>query len=161
VRKHCWALIEKARCRWALGDVKDADRDFQRAEDHADSLGARLEKARILLLLSAMLFEQSPEASHRWFAEAFDSIRSGGYWFLLEAERSVVFPMPAHFAAASDQEAARSAAEMLRQLEKLPPPPLQIVTLGALQMPQDLVHHAHLGYGGRLRMKALPRRSRR
>ncbi|RLE27109.1 MAG: hypothetical protein DRJ61_01100 [Acidobacteria bacterium] len=129
-----WALIEKARCRWVLGDVDDAERDFQRAGDHTRTLGARFDEARIQLLLSALLFDQDNSAAGQMLAETVRTIRSGDFWFLVETERPLVFPLLVHFAAGSDPIAADAAAEMLEQLEKLPPPPLRIVTLGSFEV---------------------------
>ncbi len=129
-----WALIEKARCLWALGNLNDAEKAFRRAGDHAESLGARFDTARIKLLLSALLFQLGSEASGQILTEAIQAIRDGGYWFLVESERPLVFPLIAHFAAGTNRNAADASAETLRELERLSPPPLQVVTLGSFEV---------------------------
>ncbi|RLE19958.1 MAG: hypothetical protein DRJ65_19250 [Acidobacteria bacterium] len=131
-----WALIEKAQSHWALGEVHEAEKAFHRVITHSQSVGALFDLARTQLFLAALLVQRSDESAGAALAEAVDTIRSGGYWFLLEQERALIFPLIVTFLNGGDGDASRAATEMFRHLERLPPPPLHITTLGSFEIRQ-------------------------
>ncbi|MCD6343984.1 MAG: hypothetical protein J7M17_00055, partial [Anaerolineae bacterium] len=74
----------------------------------------------------------------------------GGYAFLLEQERASAFPLIASYLNSADPHMASVSATLLSHLERVPPPPLHVLTLGRFEVQQ-----------GQRRIKARPWRSRR
>lgn len=68
--------------------------------------------------------------------EAVSRIISGGYAFLLEQERSIAFPLLAHYLVDKAPEVAAVSASLLNHLNGVPPPALNIVTLGKFEVKQ-------------------------
>jgi DNA-binding SARP family transcriptional activator len=63
-------------------------------------------------------------------------IISGGYAFLLEQERSIAFPLLAYYLTDKDPAVSNVSAALLNHLSRVPPPPLNIVTLGKFEVSQ-------------------------
>ncbi len=131
-----WALLEKARSHWALGDSHDAEQAFRKVMAHSKSVGALFDLARSQLLLAAFFVEHSNEVAGEMMADAVDTIRSGGYWFLLEQERPLIFPLIAPYLNDGNTRASRAASEMFRRVGMLPPAALDITTLGSFEIRQ-------------------------
>ncbi len=124
------ALIERGRAAWLCSDLAGAEADLRATIALAVELDAAFDLARARFLLAALLHEQGrAEAADAWLAAA-RAISEGGYAFLLEQERSLAFPLLAAYQGHPDAGLARANALLLERLRRVPPPPLQIATLG-------------------------------
>lgn len=127
-------LIERGRTAWLNGDPNTAESDLRTA---IQELGARqqlYDLAHAYLLLAALLYQQGRPAADQAWLEAVSRIVSGGYGFLLEQERAIAFPLVAHYLNSGDPHMQSTAARLLGHLERVPPPPLRIVTLGRYEV---------------------------
>lgn len=131
------ALIERGRAAWQCGDEAAAESDLRAAVELLSAKGAAFDLARAYLLLAALLHAQErPEADSAWL-EAVSRIVSGGYAFLLERERPLTFPLVAHYLNSADPRMQSVAITLLGHLERVPPPPLRIITLGRFEVWQN------------------------
>ena len=113
---------------------------------------AHFDLARVNFLLAALLHQrfdetclersrrvqrkqQRAEAESAWL-EAVSRIVSGGYTFLLEQERALAFPLLAACLNSADPHVASVSATLLSHLERVPPPPLHVLTLGRFEVRQ-------------------------
>jgi len=145
-----WALIERGRAAWEIGDIAAAEADFRATIEVLTPMQAHFDLARVHFLLAALLHQQQrAEATDAWF-ETVSRIVSGGYAFLLEQERALAFPLLAAYLNSADPHVASISATLLSHLERVPPPPLRVLTLGRFEVRQ-----------GRRRIKARIWRSRR
>ncbi len=128
------ALIERSRATWLCSDASLAEADLRAAIQVLTPLQANYDLAQAHLLLAVLLHQRKhPDADAAWL-QAATHITRGGYAFLLERERTLAFPLIAHYLN-SDALPLRSAAlTLLGHLERVPPPPLRIVTLGAFEV---------------------------
>lgn len=138
------SLIQRARSTWQLDDISAAERDLREAIDVLLPLQTNFDLARAYLMLAALLQQACPTTSSQrgaadaratWL-EAVSRIISGGYAFLLEQERANAFPLLAHYLADKSPEVATVSASLLNHLNRVPPPPLSIVTLGKFEVSQ-------------------------
>lgn len=130
-----WAMIETAQCLMTLGRLQEADELLKKAETHARKIGARFDLARILLLRASLHYQQDRGTAGRYWTAAIEQIYGGGFGFLVERERSLVFPLLKAFGSSPGKVGAASA-KMLKVLEQLPPPPLHIRCLGVMEICQ-------------------------
>ena len=131
-----WALIERGRASWGLGNLESAAEDFTAAIDLLLPMQANFDLARAHLLLAALARERGTEAEEQHWLEAASRIISGGYEFLLEQERELVFPILAEFINHPDPQIANLSNRLLHRLSKLPPPPLTVHGLGVFEVKQ-------------------------
>lgn len=75
-------------------------------------------------MLAALLSARRTDGAEQAWADAARRIAVGGYTFLLEAERSLAFPLVAAHLHAADPETARLSAALLADLGRVPPSPL-------------------------------------
>lgn len=134
------SLIERARSTWQLDDVSAAELDLREAIEVMLPLQTNFDLARAYLLLAALMQSERTEAKSKsartlWL-EAVSRIISGGYAFLLEQERSIAFPLLAHYLMDKDPAVSNVSATLLNHLSRVPPPPLNIVTLGRFEVSQ-------------------------
>jgi DNA-binding SARP family transcriptional activator len=124
------ALISRARAFWRNENDAQTIDDLSAAIETLTSVSAYYDLAQAYLLL-AILFHKldHPKAEETWL-EAIARINSRGYIFLLERERALAFPLLAHYINHSDPDVATLSARLLTQLERVPPPPLDVRTLG-------------------------------
>jgi tetratricopeptide (TPR) repeat protein len=128
------ALIERRRAAWLCGNEPDAEGDLRAATQILADLGAAFDLARARLLLAALLHQHSrAEAAAAWL-DAARAIIEGGYAFLLEQERALAFPLLSAYQNRPDLALARSCTTLLEHLRRVPPPALQIVTLGRFEV---------------------------
>ncbi len=137
------SLIERARSAWQLDDVSAAEIDLREAIEVMTPLRTNFDLARAYLLLAALLRPEQNGAESKiartlWL-EAVSRIVSGGYAFLLEQERSIAFPLLAYYLTDKTPEVATVSAALLNHLSRVPPPALDIVTLGKFEVTQ----HGH------------------
>lgn len=133
-----WALIERARAAWLLGDHEAAGADLQQAIERARAMDANYDRTQALLLLAALQFQQDDSAYEATWLEASSLIVSGGYAFLLDRERSWSFPLLAAGLNGPDPDLVAVSARLLQRLENVPPPPLQVRTLGRFEVIQGV-----------------------
>jgi DNA-binding SARP family transcriptional activator len=128
-----WALIERGRAAWDLGDPAAAARDFRSAIESSTLFQANFDLARAYLMLAALLHrQQHAEAGDVWL-QAASRIASGGYAFLLEQERALAFPLIADYMGSDDPAIASVSSALLGHLARVPAP-LHIVTLGRFEV---------------------------
>ncbi|MBI5567382.1 MAG: hypothetical protein HY870_20955, partial [Chloroflexi bacterium] len=132
--QHGKALIERGEALWAIGQLSEAEADFRSAIELLTPLHANFDLARACLLLAALLQSRHDiDAKSLWLA-AVARIISGGYGFLLEQERVLAFPLLAGYLTDDSPEVVNVSTALLRHLSRVPPPPLQIVTLGRFEV---------------------------
>ncbi len=130
------ALIARARAAWGDGDFRQAEADLRKAEKALVPVEAHYDLALAYLLLAALLRRSGhPQAETTWL-EAVTRIVSGGYAFLLERERSLAFPLLADYLNAPEGGTAALSARLLEHLRRVPPPPLEVRTLGEFTVRQ-------------------------
>ena len=130
------ALIERARAAWLCGSEVAAESDLRAAAEILEQLGAAFDLTRARFLLAALLHEQGrPEAAAAWL-EAGQAILAGGYVFLLDQERQLAYPLVAAYLNHPDAALAGMGQRLVEQLQRVPPPPLHIITLGRFEVCQ-------------------------
>ncbi len=127
------ALLARARSFWLSGDLNSTEEDLRSAIGMMTPLGLDYDLATAWLLLAALLHQQGRNGTDAWI-KAASLIRQGHYHFLLERERSLAFPLIAHYAHHSGGKAREEAHQLLRHLTSVPPPPLRIHTLGRFEV---------------------------
>ena len=133
---HGLSLIERARSAWQLDDVSAAEHDLREAIDVLLPLQTNFDLAQAYLLLAALLRQQAKQDAKILWLEAVSRIISGGYAWLLEQERALAFPLMAHYLADKSPEVSTVSATLLNHLQRVAPPPLDIVTLGKFEVRQ-------------------------
>jgi DNA-binding SARP family transcriptional activator len=128
------ALVERGRAAWARGDLPAAGADFRSAMMLMAPLGVEFDLARTSLLLAALLHAQKHDEAATVWADAARRITRGGYAFLLEQERALAFPLIATYLNSADPEMAAVCATLLNHLDRVPPLPLRVVTLGRFEV---------------------------
>jgi len=134
-----WALMERGRAVWAMGDLASAEADLKAALEILVSLQANFDLARTHLFLAALLhgaLAGRQEAAETAWREAVSRIVQGGYAFLLEQERALAFPLLADSMHSPDPKIAAASASLLEHLARVPPPSLHVHTLGRFRVRQ-------------------------
>lgn len=130
------ALIERARAVWLNGDALSAENDLHAAIQELRARGQLYDLARAQFVLAALLHAQNRiEAESAWFDAATQIIR-GGYAYILDQDRSLAYPLIAAHLNSADPAIAQLSAQCVERLQRVPPPPLHIVTLGAFEVRQ-------------------------
>jgi DNA-binding SARP family transcriptional activator/Flp pilus assembly protein TadD len=129
-------LIELARVHWAMGDLTTAEADLGKAIELLTSIQAHFDLALARLLVAALLYVQKRDEVNVALWEALQAIHRGGYEFLLEIERAIAFPLIAAHVNHPDSQVVMFCSALLRRLQKIPPPPLTIRTLGGFEVRQ-------------------------
>jgi DNA-binding SARP family transcriptional activator len=130
------ALLERGRAAWQLGHLAAAEGDIEAAIRLFAAMSARYDLARAHLLLAALLYQQHrPEAESAWLRAASE-VAGGGYGFLLERERALALPLLSVFLGSPAAEVAAASRRLRVQLERTPPAPLHITTLGVFAVRQ-------------------------
>jgi len=128
------ARVERARAAWMCGDKAVAEADLRAAIEILEKIGAAFDLVRARFLLTALLYEQGrPEAAVAWL-EAAQAILTGGYAFLLDQERQLAYPLLAALLNHPDVALAEISQRLVEHLQRLPPPPLRVITLGRLEV---------------------------
>jgi len=128
------ALVERAHAAWLCGNLAAAEADLKEAIEVLGLLEAALDLTRAWLLLAALLHAQGhPEAPAAW-REAARWMVVRGYAFLAEQERPLAFPLIAAHLKSADPETRALSAALLTHLERVPPPPLRVLTLGRFEV---------------------------
>ena len=133
------ALIERSRAAWGLGDIASAEADLRTAIVLLTSQHLDFDLAIATLLLAALLNQQNhPEAPAVWQAAAA-RLTQAGFVFLVDRERALTFPLIVQGLKSPDKSVVAASNNLLKHLQRVPPPPLEIATLGGW----------HLKAGGR------------
>ena len=130
------ALVERGRAAWQGSDRVAAEADLRAAVKLLSALQARFDRARALFFLAALLHEQHRDQADAAWRHATKAIVGGNYAFFLEAERALAFPLVAAYLNHPDPEIATLSATLVTQLERVPPPPLHILTFGQFEVRQ-------------------------
>lgn len=131
-----WMTLERARVRWALGDVVGAERQTRETLAAAETRAAAHIAAEASVLLAAILSEQASADSSSAWVDAAQRVRDGGYGFLLERERALVVPRAATLARSADRDVRRAGQQLLELLSAAIPVPLHVVGLGRFELRQ-------------------------
>lgn len=124
------SLQECGRVNWLQGDFAAAEADLQRATEIYTLNHAAFGRTSASLLLAALLdHHKHPEAPAAWL-DCVRLIRTHEYYFLLERERALAYPLIASSLANPDPAVAQAGANLLEHLKRVPPPPLKVRTLG-------------------------------
>ncbi len=130
------ALIERSRAAWLVGDLPSAEADLRAAMTVLAKVESAFDLTRARFLLAVLLKEQSrAEAAAAW-REAGQAILAGGYAFLLEQERELAYPLVAAHLNHPETAVSAISQRLVEQFQRVPPPPLQIVTLGRFEARQ-------------------------
>jgi len=124
------ALVGRAKAAWLRSDHREAEQDLRQAIDLMEPLHLAYELARAWLLLAALLHEQSSAEATAVWEQAVGRITQENYFFLVERERALAFPLLAHYLHHVDPELRSQSHALLRHLASVPAPPLRIITLG-------------------------------
>lgn len=128
------ALIERGRAAWEMGEAVSAETDLRAAIQVLEPLGAAFDLTRARLLLAALFYTHKRRDALALWREAARGILAGGYVFLLEQERGLTFPLIAVCLNHTDPTIANLAATLITHPERVPPPRLRIITLGAFEV---------------------------
>ncbi len=124
------AMIEHSRASWGLGDMATAEADLRSAIALLTPQHLDFDLAIATLLLAALLNQQNhPQAPALW-REAATRLTQGGFAFLADRERSFAFPLIAQGLKSPDKSVVAASNSLLKHLYRVPPPPLEITTLG-------------------------------
>jgi DNA-binding SARP family transcriptional activator len=140
------ALIERARTAIELGNPLKAEKDLYAALEIAAPLRSNFDLACASLYLAALLSAlEKPEANSLW-QQVVRLILDNGYAFLLEQERSLIFPWIAETLDSPDPILYKTSAALFDLLTRVPPVPLQVKTFGqfALRMGANPVSKENL-----------------
>ncbi len=124
------AQIEMAQVLWMQGDLVGAKTNLLDSITNLEKSRSEYELTVANFFLACLSFEQDdPETEKLWIASARRMIY-GGYFFILERERSRAYPMVAHFLRSKTPDARGAADQLLNSLERLTPPPIRVIGLG-------------------------------
>lgn len=145
------SLIENAECARLCGDPITAEALLLKAAAVLRPLPAAYHLARIDFMLAAWSQQlQKQDAEERWL-QAAQAIQQGGYYFILEQERELAFPLAASYLKSRAPAARKSAETLLENLARTSPPPLKVIGLGEFKVWQGKRAVAESGW---LRRKA-------
>ncbi len=133
------ALIERSRSAWGLGDLATAEADLRSAIALLTPQHLDFDLAMATLLLAALLNQQNHAQAPATWQAAAARLTQGGFAFLADRERSLAFPLIVQGLKSPDKSVATASNSLLEHLQRVPPPPLKIATLGGW----------HLKAGGR------------
>ena len=130
------ALVERGRAAWRLEQFSLAEADFRAAMAVLEPLRADFDLARATLLLAALRQAQQADDAEALGVQAVSRILDGGYAFLLEQERALAFPLLAAYLNSPMPRLRTLSTQLLPHLERTPPPPLHVWTLGRFEVQQ-------------------------
>jgi DNA-binding SARP family transcriptional activator len=125
------AHLEYGRAIWLNGDLVSAENDLKQAETIFTEMGLNYDLAEVHLLLAALYQQRKDLRAGVLLPQVSTAIQAGGYGFLLERERSLVYPL-AQYLDAPNKQAADAAAKLLEAIQRVPPKPLRVTTFGGL-----------------------------
>ena len=127
------ALLARARASFAAGDLPPCEADLHQAIDLMTPLRFDFHLAEAWLLLAGLLQRMGRDEREAW-NETVARIQHGRFYFLLERERAIAFPLLARQTRSSHAAAKQDARALLRRLAATPATPLRIHTLGRFEV---------------------------
>jgi len=125
--------LEFGRTKWLSGDLPGAEKEILQAETIFIDMDLRCDLAEARLLLAALYQQKQDPRGSNYLQQATAAIRSGGYGFILERERSLVYSL-ASFIDDPNPEYSGAADELVAILQVVPPKPLNVVTFGNFEV---------------------------
>jgi DNA-binding SARP family transcriptional activator len=125
------AWLERGRAAWLMDDLITAETDLNQAEAIFSEMDLRYDLAGVRLLLAALYQQQKDPRTAVLLPHVAAAIQAGGYGFLVERERSLVYPLAAYLNN-PDPQVAGAAGQLLDAIQCVPPKPLRITTFGGL-----------------------------
>lgn len=127
------ARVEYGRARWLTGDLVGAENNLLQAEAIFGDMDLRFDLAEVRLLLTALYHQKRDPRVAICLPQVTAAVQTGGYGFLLERERSLVYSLAAYLNDPNPQLAG-AAAELLAAIQAVPPKPLKVITFGSLEV---------------------------
>lgn len=124
------ALIERSRAYWALDNLEKAETDLRAAIALLTPQRLDFDLAVAMLLLAALLQQQNHIEAPMVWQEVSSRLVQGGFAFLADRERAIVSPLLLQGLKNSDTSIVEISTSLLQHLQRVPPPPLKIITLG-------------------------------
>lgn len=124
------ALIERAEVEWLFGETAKVENSLQEAIGILNQIQADYDLSVAEILLSSFYLQKDhPESEKVWLKASRRSIY-GGYSSIIEKYRAKTYPLIAYFLRSKNTEARKAAEELLRNIERLSPPPIRVKGLG-------------------------------
>ncbi|MBI5032929.1 MAG: hypothetical protein HZB51_20605 [Chloroflexi bacterium] len=127
-------LIERALTTWLLDDRRAAENDLREAIRELSARGQSYDLARAQFLFAALLHAQNHTDTESAWLDAATQIVRGGYAYILDQDRSLAYPLIASYPNCANSAVAEISAQCVEHLQRVPPSPLRIVTLGAFEV---------------------------
>jgi len=127
------ALMEYGRILWLTGNLIGAENNLQQAEAIFIDMDLRCDLVEAHLLLAVLYHQKKDPRVAVLLPKISAAVQAGGYNFLLERERSLMYSL-AFYIDDPDAQCASSVAELLAVIQAKPPRPLKVVTLGNLEV---------------------------
>ena len=128
------ALTEHARCAYLCGEPQVAANDLREAIRILSQLGADYDLAYARFIHAALLSQQRSTLDAAAWEEAASAILDGGFAFILDQERFLAYQLITAHHNSTDPKIAGLNSRCIEQLQRVPPPPLRIVTLGTFEV---------------------------
>jgi DNA-binding SARP family transcriptional activator len=128
------ALLERGRAGWQIGSRISAENDLIQAQAIFNELEMRCDLVEVSLELVAIHHARSDPRTADLFLQYVEALQAGGYAFLLQRERGLVYPLIARFLNDPNPKLAGAAAALLEAIQATPPKPLRVITLGRLEV---------------------------
>ncbi|MDD5370274.1 MAG: hypothetical protein PHQ40_14420, partial [Anaerolineaceae bacterium] len=125
------ARLERGRAAWLMGDLVSADNDLDQAEAIFTEMDMRYDLAEMHLLLAAHYHQLRDARAIVHLPLAAAAIQSGGYGFLVERERALVYSLE-NYRNDPDPQLGAAAGILFEAIQNTPPKPLKVITLGRL-----------------------------
>lgn len=124
------SLIECGRAAWLLGDLPAAEANLRAAVDRLAPNQYDFDLSLAQLLLAGLLHQQNRPESAAALREAATRLVQDGFAFLVDRERALSFPLIIAGLNCGEKSTAKACSILLEHLQRVPPPPLKISTLG-------------------------------
>jgi DNA-binding SARP family transcriptional activator len=125
------ARLERGRAAWLTGDLVSAENDLNQAEAVFSEMGMNYDLAEVGLLLAAFYQQRKDPRAAAALAQVASAIQAGGYGFLVERERSLVYTLADHLRDPNPQ-ITEAEGKLLEAIQSMPPKPLKVTTFGSL-----------------------------
>jgi DNA-binding SARP family transcriptional activator len=127
------AQVELGRARWLSNDLVNAENNLLRAEAVFLDMDLRYDLAEVRLLLAVFNHQKKDSRVEILLPQVVTAIHAGGYSFLVERERTLVYTLATSLNGTKG-EMASAVSVLLNLLHAVPPKPLKVITLGSLDV---------------------------
>ena len=128
------ARMDRGRAAWLNGDIVAAETDYRQAFEIFTEMEMRCDQAEVQLLLAYALHQRKDSQAGSMFYQAGYAIQAGGYEFILERERSWIYPLVAAYQMDANAGNASTAGMLLDKIQGMAPERLKIHSLGGLDV---------------------------